>query len=280
MWQFNASALHPLRDTKNTIANHVMNGTAKVNGSIPSSTFKNGAFPRTMAVSNYNENAEPDTKPRDMTFSPLEFVGLMNMRYALPAGVEKNIRKHSYATGMGDAMVRKGKWKTSNATKIRNVPYPPTSRTGSNLQFLKGGRSNYGKNRAILATGPSDQFVISEFASGRRPLKHAFLNKEVLEAAINVLAKWADGAYESGTLSILTDLDVATIAGAAVDWASPDTLYRLSQRIGIPQSAIAATMRLIFKAINKAKNSYSAGKKTGEEGAGDGADAGADAGGG
>lgn len=262
MWQFNSSALHPLRDAKNTIANHVMNGTAKVNGSIPSSTFKNGMFPRTMAVMNYNENAEPDTKPRDITFSPLEFMGLMNMKYALPDGVERKVRAHSYATGMGDAMVRKGKWKTSNAAKTRNVPYPPTSRTGTNLQFLRGSRSNYGKNRGILATGPSDEYIINEFAAGRRPPRHAFLNVDVLQAAIRLLGKFSDETYKLDDPMVWAgDTDVATIAGAAVDWAAPDVLDQLATRMNMPRPMIANMIGLLLKAFAALKNASNKGKK-------------------
>jgi len=256
MWQFNAGALHPLRDTKDTIAQHVMNGTAKVNGSIPSATFKNGSFPRSMAVMDFNENAEPDTKPRDMSFSPMEYAGLMNMRYAMPDGVVRQIRPHTWSEGLGSAMVRKGKWKTSNAAATRNTPYPPTRRTGTSLQTLKGGRSNYGKNRGILATGPDDTFIISEFSSGRRPRKHTFLNKDVLQAVINVASKYFDGWYEPpNRLRLLKDNDVATILGAATDWAAPGALDTIADKSGYSRGALLAMIRALGSLVAAVKNS-------------------------
>lgn len=262
MWQFNSTALHPLRDTKNTIANHVMNSTNKVIASIPSATFKNGAYPHAMAVSDYNENAEPDTKPRDMSFSPMEYVGLMNMKHALPHGLVKHVHQHSFATGMGEAMVRKGKWKTSNATTIRNTPYPPTRRTGSDLQLFKGGRSNYGKNRGILATGPDDSYVISEFSAGRKPVPHTFLNKDVLQAFINVASKYFDGWYDPpNRIRLLTDNDVATILAAATDWAAPGALDTIALKSGYSRGALLGMVRALVQLVAAVKNSAEAAAK-------------------
>lgn len=253
MWSHNQAKLHPLRENKDSIANLVTNGVQRVKSSIPSTTFKNGMYPHTMKTLNYNENVEADSQKLDQTLSPLEYVGLMNMRHTLPTGVEKKVTPRSFSQGLDSAMVRKGKWKTSNGAKTKNVKFSPYTRTGTHLHTLKSARSNYGANRGIVATGPDDEYVLNEFRAPIKPPEHAIMNKRVAAAAINVVMKWINGEYKNIPADMLADPDVGTLMQSGVDFASPNLLQELAARTGFSTTAIGAALRGLFRIISKAQ---------------------------
>jgi hypothetical protein len=257
MWAHNQAKLHPLRENKDSIANLVTNGVTRVKSSIPSSTFKNGMYPYTMKTLNYNENVEPDTQPLDQTLSPLEYAGLMNIRHTLPAGVERKIKPRSFSHGLDSAMVRKGKWKTSNGAKTKNVKFSPYTRTGTELHTLKAARSNYGANRGIVATGPDDEYVLNEFRAPRKGPEHAIMNKRVAAAAINVVMKWINGEYKNIPADLLADADVSTLLRSGVDFTSSNLLQELAAKTGFSTTAIGAALRGLFRIISKGQDARS-----------------------
>jgi len=261
MWDFNATNLHPLRNQKDSIAEYVMNGTNKVKSSIPNGTFKNQLYPNSMKVLNYNQFAEPDSQPVDQTLSPLEYAGLMNVRHMLPAGVERHIKPHTYTAGLDDSVVRRGRWKTSHGAKTKNVKYAPYQRTGTSMHTAKGARSNRGRNRGIMATGPDDDFLTSEFRSAAKPAEHAILNKRVATAAFNVAMKWSSGKYPNKA-SMLADEDVNTILRAGIDFTDPHLIAQIAQTTGVSAGVIGAGLRAVFAIISRAQGS---GQKDGSK---------------
>ena len=262
MWDFNANNLHPLRNNKETIAAYVMNGTNKVKSSIPNGAFKNRMYPNTMKTFSFNEYSEPDSQPRDQTLTPLEYMGFMNMSHALPRGVEKKVRESSFVGGRADAVVRRGKWKTSHAVKNKNVKFAPYQRTGTSMHTFKGARSNRGKNRGILATGPDDAFVTAEFRPGMKKPQHLFLNKEVATAFFNVGTKWATGGFEVEG-SVLRDTDIATILRAGIDFADPSIVAQVAEAMNVSPSVIGPGIRSAIAFFLKARKfAKSKGGKT------------------
>ena len=267
LWDFNAKNLHPLRNNKESIAAYVMIGSNKVKSSIPNGAFKNRMYPNTMKTFSFNEYSEPDTQPRDQTLTPLEYMGFMNMSHALPKGVTKKVRESSFVGGRADAVVRRGKWKTSHAAKTKNVKFAPYQRTGTSMHTFKGARGNRGKNRGILATGPDDAFVTSEFRPGVKPPQHVFLNKEVATAFINIGLKWSTGDFEAEG-SILKSADFATILRAGVDFTDPTIVGQVARALKVPPETIGPGIRAAIAWFIKARKfARKKGKKKATENA-------------
>ena len=264
MWEFSASRnqIHPLSATKNTIAEHALNSTVKVRDSIPSRTFKNQHFPRTLAVENFNEVAEADSQPLNVTVSPLEYAAMMNVQHRIPKRVMKNLKPRTNEEGRSSVMIRKGKWRITNARKNTKKPkFNRGSRTGTDLEFAQVARSNASGARNILATGAADSFLTDQFFAPKRPGEHAIMNPRMLAAAINVVAKWMSGQYQNLPADLLKDPDVSTILEGGVNWTDPTIIAtfaeQLSKKVGktISPQLIATALRAIMGIISKAQDS-------------------------
>ena len=252
MWDNNQAKVHPLMDNKDTIAHHVVNTQQKVRSSIPNNTFKAGSLPYTIKTLNYNEVAEPTGQPLDQMLSPLEYAGLVNVWHKMPKNVEKSTKPRNYAAGIDHDVVMKGKWKTSNAGKTKPVRFSPYTKTGTDIHTLRGARSNRGANKSILATGPDDAFITSDFRAPRMA-KHAIINPATLAAAKKVIVGLYAGRYTDPAVA-MADPDVQLLLSSGIDWGAPNLINDIVYQTGISRETYGSAIGMLIPMMRTASS--------------------------